>query len=97
MLLPQYKKAMAYLVEFNVCNEDSPDWTMYNGKFQGQAQNKMQYVTTWTRWFATLLVQWHTLVSMPYVVSMQSGEEPCRLQRTSTHRAAKDSVGKWKH
>ena len=42
-------------------------------------------------------VRWHTLVCMQHVASVQNGEEPFCLGRTSTQWAAKDSFGKWKH
>ena len=32
-------------MEFNICDEDSPHWTVYNKKFQGQLQNKMRCVS----------------------------------------------------
>ena len=37
------------------------------------------------------------IVFLLYIISLQSGEEPFPLRGTSTHRTAKDSIGKWKY
>ena len=44
------------LLHLEYYQEDSPDWTVYNKKFQGQAQNKLRYVSLHGMWFVTLLV-----------------------------------------